>query len=77
MIESQIGLCYIVIDKKVNEKFFGSNEGRISNPAAGTLINSEVVSSSSYDFYLISQYSNRGTVIPTYYKVLYNDSKLE
>lgn len=39
-------------------------------------MNSDLVSS-NYDFYLISQFSNRGTTVPTYYKVIYTDSKLE
>ena len=42
----------------------------------GTLINSDVVSP-NYDFYLISQMSLQGSVIPTYYEVLYSESKLE
>lgn len=65
-----------MIDKKPSEKFFGSYDGKVSNPSAGTLINSQVVSD-NYDFYLVSQFSNRGTTIPIYYNVIYSNSKIE
>lgn len=71
-----VALTYIVIDKRVTQKFFSSNGSNTNNPSAGTLITSDLVSP-NYDFYLISQFSNRGTTVPTYYKVLYTDSKLE
>lgn len=51
-------------------------DNRYQNPPAGTIINSDLVSS-NYDFYLISQQASRGSTIPTYYQVLYNNSKLE
>lgn len=71
-----ISLTYIIIDKKVSQKFFSSGGNGVNNPSAGTLINSDLVSE-YYDFYLISQFSNRGTTVPTYYKVIYTDSKME
>lgn len=71
-----MSLTYIIIDKKVSQKFFSSGNNGVNNPSAGTLINSDLVSE-YYDFYLISQFSNRGTTVPTYYKVIYTDSKME
>jgi aubergine-like protein len=77
LVESKlVSLTYIVIDKKTTQKFFGSYNGNASNPQAGTLISSDLVSE-NYDFYLMSQFSTRGTTVPTYYKVIYNDSKME
>ncbi len=43
---------------------------------AGTLINSDIVSE-NYDFFLISQQSNKGSTVPNHYKVIFNTSKLE
>jgi aubergine-like protein len=76
LIDSHISLTYIVIDKKVSQKFFGQYNGNACNPQAGTLVNTDLVSE-NYDFYLVSQFSMRGTTVPTYYKVIYSDSKLE
>jgi hypothetical protein len=77
LVESKrISLTYIIIDKKTSQKFFGQYNGNACNPQAGTLISSDLVSQ-NYDFYLMSQFSNRGTTVPTYYKVIYTDSKME
>jgi len=40
------------------------------------LINSEAVGK-DHEFYLIAQQCNRGTVKPTYYRVVYSESTLE
>lgn len=66
---------FMTANKNSKQKFF--NQGRTaSNPSYGTLINSKIVSK-SYDFFLIAQHCNRGTVKPVHYKVLYTDSKME
>ncbi len=33
--------------------------------------------SDDYDFYIMSQHSNKGTTVPNHYKVIYTNSKLE
>lgn len=33
--------------------------------------------SKNYDFYIVSQQSNRGTTVPNHYKVIYSDSNIE
>jgi hypothetical protein len=63
-----------MVNVKTNERFFSDN-GKISNVPAGTLVSKGLVSQ-NYDFYLISQYSNRGTTVPNHYKVVYCDSKV-
>ena len=40
------------------------------------LINQKIVSQ-YYDFYMISQHCNMGTVKPVYYKVIHSTSKME
>ncbi len=65
-----------MINSKTSERFFVKNNGdRPQNVPAGTLI-SEGVVSLNYDFYLISQKTTRGTVVPNHYKVIYSDSKM-
>ena len=61
-------------DKHSKQKFFPINS--IKNPTFGTLVNEKVVTE-KYDFYMISQQCNRGTVKPIHYRVLYNDSNTE
>ena len=66
---------YLIVNKSSSQKFFATHRG-ITNPSHGTLINSKVVSN-KYDFYLISQHCNKGTVKPAHYEVLYTDSTME
>lgn len=63
----------VMVNTKTSERFFTENG---ENARAGTLINSEVVSN-DYDFYLVSQNSNRGCIVPNHYKVIFNNSKME
>ena len=69
-------LIYVILDKHSKQKFFLNKNRNIANPLYGTLVNTKAVSK-NFDFYLISQHCNRGTVKPAYYRVLYNDSTLE
>lgn len=64
----------MTVDKSSKQKFFFNPKG-IINPSYGTLINSKVVGK-NYDFYMISQHCNRGTVKPIHYEVIYTDSEI-
>lgn len=66
----------VMVNTKTNERFFASDSRGYSNPLAGTLISESIVSE-NYDFYLVSQFSNRGCTVPNHYKVIYTDSKME
>lgn len=46
------------------------------NPSSGTLVTNEAVGK-NFEFYLIAQQCNRGTVKPTFYKVAYTDTVLD
>ena len=67
-----ISWSLVMVNVKTNERFF-ANEG---NVMAGTLVAREVVSL-NYDFYVVSQRSNRGTSCPNHYRVIYSNSKME
>lgn len=68
-------LTFLTANKGSKQKFF--LEGRSTvNPGYGTLVNNKIVSK-YYDFFLIAQHCNRGTVKPVHYKVLYTDSAME
>lgn len=69
-------LTFIVVSKRINTKFFtaGPNPG---NPPSGTVIDDVVTLPERYDFYVISQSVRQGTVNPTSYNVIYDDSGLK
>eukprot|EP01017_Pseudomicrothorax_dubius_P019013 TRINITY_DN2093_c0_g1_i6.p1 TRINITY_DN2093_c0_g1~~TRINITY_DN2093_c0_g1_i6.p1 ORF type:complete len:362 (+),score=85.72 TRINITY_DN2093_c0_g1_i6:49-1086(+) len=68
-------LAVVVIDKRITQKFFASEQGRMVNPPQGTLID-QVIVSKNYDFYMISQDVKRGTATPTHYRVVYDNTEI-
>ncbi len=65
-----------MINVKTNERFFVQDGRDIRNVDAGTLVSTEIVSP-NYDFYIVSQRSNKGTSVPNHYQVIYSNSKIE
>jgi hypothetical protein len=64
-----------MVNTKTNERFF-TTDGGCKNVNAGTIVADDIVSS-NYDFYLVSQGSNRGSTVPNHYKVVFTNSKIE
>ena len=65
-----------MVNTKTNERFFANDNSGVKNVQAGTLVSDQIVSE-NYDFYLVSQFSNRGSIVPNHYKVIFSNSKLE
>jgi aubergine len=65
-----------MINVKTNERFFVEEGNSFRNVNAGTLVAEELVSN-NYDFYIMSQQSNKGTTVPNHYKVIYSNSTLD
>lgn len=66
-------LTFIVVSKRINTRFF-RNKG---NPDVGTVIDDVVTSPFKYDFFIVSQQVRQGTVAPTAYNVISDNSGLE
>ncbi|VDM65320.1 unnamed protein product [Strongylus vulgaris] len=74
----KIKLAFIIVTKKVNMRVFKCNlDGRLSNPDSGTVVDSVVTRPERYDFYLVPQYVNQGTVTPVCYNVIYDDTGMD
>ncbi|XP_052045693.1 piwi-like protein 4 isoform X2 [Apodemus sylvaticus] len=69
-------LSVVVVRKRSLLRLFASAGHTAQNPPLGTVVDSEATRP-EYDFYLISQTANRGTVSPTYYNVIYDDNALK
>ena len=65
----------VMVNVKTSERFF-TEGSQTRNVPAGTVVASEIVSK-EYDFYVVSQNSNRGSIVPNHYKVIHSDSKIE
>lgn len=67
----KIAFVYIIVTKRVNARFFlRVGERELQNPPPGTSIDSVVTRKQRYDFYLISQSVRQGTVNPTMYNII-------
>ena len=66
-------ITFVIIKKSHNTRFFAPNGQRITNMAAGTVIDTTIVHPRQFDFYLNSHVAIQGTSKPTLYHVLYDD----
>ncbi|XP_038044639.1 piwi-like protein 1 isoform X1 [Patiria miniata] len=66
----------VVVKKRINNRFCSLNQGNLVNPSPGTVIDSVVTKPDLYDFFLVSQSVRQGTVTPTSYNVIWDNSGL-
>jgi hypothetical protein len=73
--EKTPSITMVMVNVKTSERFFTEGDN-VRNVPAGTLVASEIVTN-YYDFYVVSQGSNKGATVPNHYRVIYSDSKME
>lgn len=66
-------MIYILVSKKIAIRFFNRRE----NPPVGTIVDDVVTNPLKYDFYLVSQQVRQGTISPTAYNIISDNSGLE
>ncbi|KAK6059056.1 piwi domain protein [Cooperia oncophora] len=65
-----IKLAFIIVTKKVNMRIFkGAPDALLTNPDPGTVVDTVVTRPERYDFYLVPQFVNQGTVTPLAFKL--------
>ncbi|XP_048478794.1 piwi-like protein Ago3 [Plutella xylostella] len=69
-------LTYIVVQKRINTRIFAKTHGGFENPPPGTVLDHSVTRRDWYDFLIASQKVNQGTVTPTHYVVVHDDSEM-
>ncbi|XP_015176453.1 PREDICTED: piwi-like protein 1 [Polistes dominula] len=70
-------LSVIVVQKRINTRLFYEEKGNLINPGSGTIIDSFITRANFYDFFLVPQSKNFGTVTPTHYIVAYDGSNMK
>ena len=60
----------MVVNKRINARFYSNRGGKIDNPPIGTCIDTEVVSKDEYDFYLMPARATQGAMTPTHFFVV-------
>jgi aubergine-like protein len=76
VLDQEPKLCFIVVNKRVNARFYSHNGGRIDNPPVGACIDSYVTKESGNDFYLVSTKTAQGVVTPTHFNIVYDDTEV-
>ncbi|XP_066267704.1 piwi-like protein 1 [Branchiostoma lanceolatum] len=69
-------VAWIVVNKRINAKFFAEGQGGLQNPMPGTVVDTEVTKPQWYDFFLVSGSVRQGTVTPCHYNVVSDTSGL-
>ena len=68
-------LAFVIVTKRVNARFFQDEGGRRQdNPILGKIVDSGMTRLLRYDFYLISQSVRQGTVTPTMYNIIHDNT---
>jgi len=71
-------LAVIVVKKRINTRLFSALEsGGLGNPPPGTVVDTDCVHPTWYDFYVVSQSVKQGTASPTHYHVVYDTTELQ
>ena len=70
-------LLFIVVTKRISDRFAVVTERGLSNPSGGLLITDDVVKRDRANFFLVAQKVNQGTAGPTHYEVIYNDTDIK
>ena len=68
-------IVYIVLMKRIDQRFFLNSRDRMENPRAGTYVTDPQICDDS-TFYLITSAVNQGTATPVKYKIIENTSTI-
>jgi len=75
-LSPNINLTFIITSKRINTRFTTAGT-HADNPNSGTVVDDVVTLPERYDFFLVSQSVTQGTVNPTSYNVLCDDSGMK
>ncbi|KFB43049.1 AGAP008862-PA-like protein [Anopheles sinensis] len=69
-------ITFIIVQKRIITRMFSMNgaDGSFGNPPPGTVLDHTVTRRYLYDFFLVSQSVRQGTVSPTHFVILRDDS---
>ncbi|ODN06661.1 Protein argonaute-3 [Orchesella cincta] len=67
---------FCVVQKRINARLYLQGKFNVENPEPGTVVDHTITRKYLYDFFLVSQLVNEGTVSPTHYVVLEDNSNV-
>ena len=78
-VKCKAKLTLICVKRRVDQRFWMQNprDGLVVNVPLGLVVDSVVTRPEWYDFFLVSQTTRHGTVSPTHFNVIHDESGLE
>ena len=73
-IEYAPKIAYIVVSKRINTRFFGMGGPAPVNPPPGLVVDNTVTLSERFDFFLVSQSVTQGSVSPTSFNIVEDET---
>lgn len=67
-------LDFILVNKRINDRFAIGKDGAEENPESGTIINSQCTRAGEHQFFMVAQKVTQGTATPTCYTFLQKQS---
>uniref|UniRef100_A0A1B0C901 Putative translation initiation factor 2c eif-2c n=1 Tax=Lutzomyia longipalpis TaxID=7200 RepID=A0A1B0C901_LUTLO len=68
-------LTFIIVSKRINTRLFSKTpNGGITNAPPGTVVDDVITLPERYDFFIVSQSTKEGTISPTSYNVIFDES---
>lgn len=72
----EASFAFIVVQKRINLRFFQVAGKEYNNPPPGSVLDHTIMKRKYYDFLLVSQHVTQGTVTPTHYIVIKDNTTL-
>jgi aubergine-like protein len=72
-----VKLAYIIVTKRLSDRFFTKSGNYINNPAGGLIVDTDVVKDNTFEYFMVAQAVNKGTATPTNYNVIFNTTDLK
>ncbi|RWS29770.1 piwi-like protein 1 [Leptotrombidium deliense] len=70
-----IRLAFVIVTKRISARFFWKQaERQVANPIPGTIVDTVVTRRERFDYYLVSQSVRQGTVSPTMYNIIEDET---
>ncbi|CAJ0578908.1 unnamed protein product, partial [Mesorhabditis spiculigera] len=66
--------AFILVTKKTNARVFTASGNSAANPLPGTVVDNYITRPERYDFYMVPQAANHGTVAAVHYSIIHDDT---
>lgn len=74
LTSSKTKFAEVIVRKRINDRIFSKQQGKLWNPPSGTVIGKNIVKA-NFEYLIAAQNVTQGTLTPTKYTVIFNNTK--